>query len=120
MGRKNVIKNGHKMLDSQDISITSTSSETNISNLDKASIHVAWTGDAVGVLTVEVTNDSVESNSPVWRELNMGGVIAMAGVADFHELIFNELPFNAIRLVYTTTSGTGSMNATLSAYTTGA
>lgn len=122
MGRKNVVKS-FKMFDDGDISGTITSSETNVINLDKASIHITWTGSSpVGVLTIEASNQDPDKNSPavVWKELDFGSAIDVTGNSGEHDIIFNELPFNVIRVVYTSTSGTGSINATLTAKTQGA
>lgn len=121
MGRKNVIKNGYKILNQQDLASNITSEQTSVHNLDKASIHVTWDGTAPsGTLIVEATNDSPESPNAVWREVSFGSTITISGNTGTHDLIFNELPFNAIRLVYTAASGTGTINAALSAKVVGA
>lgn len=117
-GRKSVVKGFNMFGADGDISASVTSAETSVINLDKASIDVTWTGSApVGTLTVEATND--EKNE-VWRTLDMGGTISISGASGAHELIFNELPFTAIRLVYTRTSGTGTILAKIVAKTVGA
>lgn len=120
MGRKNVVKS-FDMVVSGDMSGNITSSTTDVINLDKASIYISWSGSSpVGTLTVEATNsDPVDSNS-VWRELDFGSAISVSGNTGDHDLIFTELPFRAIRLVYTFSSGTGTLDATISAKTTGA
>lgn len=121
MGRKNVIKNGFKMFDSQDISGSVISAQTSVHNLDKASIHVVWSGSSpVGELKVEATNDNPENPNAVWREVVFATAITISGSSGDHDIVFNELPFNAIRLQYTSTSGSGTLNATLSAKVVGA
>jgi len=121
MGRKNVIKNGYKMLNEADMSAPTTSNLTEVSNLDKASIHIVWSGTApIGTLKVESTNDDASNPLAVWREVLFSTAIEVTGDNGDHDLVFNELPFNAIRLVYTPTSGTGVLNATLSAKVVGA
>ena len=120
MARKNVLKT-YKMFNSEDISTSATSGVTNTSNLDKASIYLEWTGAApVGTITVEATNDDPNSSSPVWKTVDFGSSIDISGASGNHDLIFNEMPFNAIRLQYTSTSGTGTLNATIHAKTQGA
>jgi hypothetical protein len=107
--RKNVVR-GFKMFDAANISATVTSAEVNVINLDKASIYVDWTGTSpAGVLSVEAKN----SENGTWFELDFGTPIPVSGSPGEHVLIFNELPHNTIRLVYTRTSGTGAMNAVL-------
>lgn len=107
--RKNVIR-GYKMVDAGDMSADITSSEVNVINLDKASIFVSWTGSSpVGVLKVEAKN----ADNGSWFELDMGGPIDVAGNDSNHILLFNELLHNALRIVFTRTSGTGTLNAVL-------
>lgn len=121
MGRKNVIKT-HRIFDAQSIASTVTSDITNVINLDQASIFISWTGSSpVGVLTVEATNDDPSQNIPVatWRSLDFGSAINISGNSGSHDLIFNELPFAAIRIKYTATSGAGNLTATISAKTIG-
>lgn len=107
--RKNVVR-GYKMMDAADISASVNSSEVNVINLDKASVLVSWSGTSpVGVLKVEAKN----ADNGAWFELDMGGPISVSGNSGNHILLFNELPHNAIRLVYTSTSGTGNLDAVL-------
>lgn len=116
MGRKNIVKS-FKMFDEEDISVNAQSATTNIETLDKASIHVMWSGTApLGVLTVETRNGT----NDVWHVLDMGGDIAISGSPGEHCLVFNELPFTDIRLQYTSTSGTGTMDAVITSKTVGA
>lgn len=121
MGRKNVIKNGYKMLDEADLTLTTTSNLTEVSNLDKASIHIVWSGTSpIGTIIVESTNDSASNPQAVWREVNFGSAIEITGNSGDHDIVFNELPFNAIRIKYVPTSGSGTINAALSASVVGA
>ena len=121
MGRKNVIKNGYKMLENADMTATTTSKLTEVSNLDKASIHVVWSGTApIGTITVESTNDNPDNPLAVWREVVFNATIEVTGDNGDHDIVFNELPFNAIRIKYAPTSGSGTINAALSAKVVGA
>lgn len=109
------------MFDSQDISTSATSNQTSVHNLDKASIHVVWSGVApLGELKVQATNDSPDNPNAVWREVVFSSAITITGNSGDHDIVFNELPFNAIRLQYDFTSGAGTLNATLSAKVVGA
>lgn len=116
MGRKNVVKS-FKMFDSTSISASAVSSVVNVMNLDKASIHVKWTGTSpVGEIKVEARNGEKAD----WREISMGGTISVSGNSGEHDLVFNELPFTDIRLSYVSTSGTGSIDATITSKVVGA
>jgi hypothetical protein len=114
--RKNVVR-GFLMLDQADLSTNQQSIEVNTLNLDKASIYVDWTGTApVGTLVVEAKN----SESGDWFPLDFGSAIAVSGASGQHTILLNELPFYAIRLAYTTTSGSGAIDALIVAKTVGA
>lgn len=122
MGRKNVIKTyamiGGDAVDAVpgDMSAPIVSHTVNCINLDKASIHVNWSGTApVGELIVDARNGE---NDP-WYTLDFG-TMPVTGNAGDHQLIFNEMPFTDIRLQYGFTSGTGTMTARISAKVTGA
>lgn len=111
------------MFNAQSLASSATSAATNTEQLDKASIVVEWTGTApVGVLTVEGRSFQNSTNGPIassWVTLDFD-TIDITGASGSHQLLFNELPFSEIRLVYTRTSGTGSLTAILTAKTTGA
>ena len=105
------------MFDSGDISGTITSPATNTRQVDVASIAINWTGTSpVGVLTVEARNGEDDT----WSELDFGQAINITGNTGEHTILFNELHFEEIRLVYTATSGTGTLDAILLAKTVGA
>lgn len=116
MARKHVVQS-FKMIDSGDLSSNITSEITNTKNLDKASIHLSWTGTSpVGVITVEAKNGENDS----WYTLDFGASISIAGNSGEHQLVFNEMPFTDLKLQYTATSGTGTIEAVYTAKTTGA
>jgi len=108
MARKSVTK-PFKTFDAANLAANATSSITNVENLDKASISIVFSGTApVGVVTVEVRNGAKDS----FQVLDMGSTINITGASGTHQLVFNELPFTELRLQYTRTSGTGTMDAT--------
>ena len=108
---------GYKMWDSTSLGATNTSNSTNVQNLDKASIFVEWTGSSPsGTITVEVRN----SSSGTWYALDFGSAITVSGASGTHSIILNELLFVDMRLVYTRTSGSGTINATIASKTVGA
>lgn len=108
--RKNVVR-GFKMLDAASLAASVTSAEVNVINLDKASIYVDWSGSANGTLAVEAKN----AQNGEWFELDFGSPIPISGNSGSHVLIFTELPHETIRLVYTRSSGSGSIDAVLAA-----
>lgn len=109
MARKNIVPS-YKMVDAGDASSNITSEIVNVQNMDKASVHVEWTGvSPVGVITVEARNG--EKNP--WYTLSFGSAINVSGNSGDHQIVFNELPFTDIRLQYVATSGTGTLDATV-------
>lgn len=124
MSRKGVIKS-YPMLSSVSLATNQTqTTPTSVINLDKASIRVNWTGvSPVGTLVVQARNTAVDAAlAPAgdWFALDFGAPIDISGNSGEHLLIFNELPHNELRLVYTATSGTGNLTAMLSAKVVGA
>lgn len=121
MSRKNIIES-FDLISSGDMSADITSSSTSVKNLDKASIRVTWDigGTPSGTLTVEAKQQKKGSPDSTWFTVDMGSTITIDTSATEHQLIFNELPFTDIRLKYSRTSGTGTMNAVISAKTVGA
>jgi hypothetical protein len=104
------------MIDAGDLASDIDSNVTNVMNQDKASIHLSWTGTVpVGVVTVQARNGEKDP----WYDLDMGGTISISGASGDHQLVFNELPFTDIKLTYTATSGTGTLDATLTSKVTG-
>lgn len=115
----------HKMFDSEDISITATSSKSNVDGIDQAAVVISWSGTApVGVVTFESSNSDAkdfQNNNEVWEELDFGlAVIAVSGATGSHQVVFNALPFKWLRIKYTSTSGIGSIIAHLNATSVGA
>lgn len=100
-----------------------TSEETNVRNLDSASIRVDWTGTPIGILTVqalqEKDSDPKAETDLLWFDLDLGAEIAIDAVNTDHQIIFTSLPFDRIRLVYTPTSGSGVLNAKITAWQVG-
>lgn len=107
-----VIKDG-------DMSANITSVATIITNLSMVSYQVTWTGSSpVGVVTVEASNDySVDAagkvlNAGTWNTVT-GATANISGNTGKGMINLNQMPAFAIRLTYTATSGTGTLNATV-------
>lgn len=111
MARKSVLKS-YKMINSGDLSSDITSSETSVINLDKASIVIAWTGSSpVGTIEVQARNGDQDT----WRALDLGAAVSVSGNSGNHRIVLNETPFTDIRIVYTASSGTGTVDAIITA-----
>ncbi len=95
-----------------------TSAVTVIQNLSQISYDISWSGSTpIGVCTVEVSNtysqnaDGSVRNAGSWTALPLSGTVSGNTGTGFIDI--GEIASHAIRLVYTRTSGTGTMNATV-------
>jgi len=115
VSRKHIIK-PFKMYDSADITTVTDSAIVNIENLDIASIDLNWSGTSP-VATIDV---QAQIGDGTYKSLDIGGPINISGNSGNHSIIFTELPFTNIKLVLSFSSGTGTVNAVITAKTNGA
>lgn len=114
MSRKSILS--LVLFSAGDMSGNLTSSSISTKFLDNIGLLVEWTGSApVGALTVEVQN-----GQSGWSALDFGSVITVSGASGNLNININETPFEALRVKYTRTSGTGALTVTLAAKTIGA
>lgn len=99
------------MLDAVSIATSQTSAPTSVINMDKAGILVEWSAGAapVGVITVEARY-SPDGN---FVAIDFGSAINVSGNSGSVQILLEELPYQDIRLVYTRTSGSATMSATI-------
>lgn len=115
MSRKSVIR-GHKVITDGDMSGSLTSEITNVTNLDNVGYIVEWSGSSPsGQIEVEI-----QSGPSGWAPLDFGSTISVSGNTGSIILNINQIPFENIRLKYTASSGTGTLNVTLSSKVVGA
>jgi hypothetical protein len=112
------------MFDEVSLASTVTSPEkTNVENVDEASIHISWSGASpLGAITVEASNSSdndFQASNEVWEALDFGAPISISGASGSHQLILTAIPFRYLRLVYTATSGSGTLTAHIQATSVG-
>lgn len=99
---------------------TIISKVTVIQNLSMASYDISWTGTApVGTLTVQVSNtftqnaDGSVRTAGNWTTLTLSTPTTVSGATGNGFIDIDANAGYAIRLVYTRTSGTGVLNATI-------
>ena len=127
MGRKNIIYT-YKMLDAVALDASSNSSVTTTTTVDHMSINITWTGSTgtnTGSIVVQGTNNDPDASDFVaadYFDLELsGGAVNLTGASGEHIIIFDKLPFRAIRLAYTnSTHAAGTVSAIMSAKTIGA
>jgi hypothetical protein len=116
MGRKSIVK-AYKVIDAGDMSATSiTGTVTACTGIDNIGLLVEWSGSTpVGAITVEVQN-----GTSGWSALDFGSPIAVSGNTGNLNININQIPFENLRVVYTKSSGTGTLTVTLAAKVVGA
>lgn len=107
---------------SGDMSGNITSLPTNIEQISCLSYDIAWTGTPTGTFAVQVSNTYVPSAAPGNLRQNAGNWTTIpaanfqgtyptpAGSADNGALDLDVTAFSWVRLVYTRSSGTGTLN----------
>lgn len=116
MSRKNQLVYKLSPTGGQSLGASFTTAPTLVKYLDNCAYQIdATTSDAVGAFTVQASLDyavnettNIVTNSGHWVTLPIGGTPALGSANDDILINLNQLPFNAIRLVYTRTSGTGT------------
>lgn len=123
MGRKTILK-PYKVIDDGDISGDVTSSSTNIEFLDSVTYLVQWTGSTpIGVLYVDVrqkTGGEPDGFNTSWITLEFGETISVSGASGGHTISIENKAFTESRLRFVSTSGSGTMQATISGSVEGA
>jgi hypothetical protein len=89
---------------------TITSSTANIGGYDNVAIQLTWTGTPVGTFAIQASLDATN-----WVALTLGTTVSVAGAADTALIEITMAPYPYLRVVYTATSGTGTLNAYLCA-----
>lgn len=115
MSRKNLLR--FQNITSGDMSAASiTSSISNIQHLDNIGIQLKWTGVPVGTFAIQVSVDYAQdfegnvTNSGTWTSLSLSPSPVASGAADNAYVDLNQLSAPWLRVVYTKTSGTGTLN----------
>lgn len=92
-----------------DMSNDITSQLTNIQYLDNVGIQLVYDGNPVGTFTIE--GSVGESNT--FTTLTNLATISASGTGDSILLNLQQVPYTALRIVYTAGSGAGTLNAHL-------
>ena len=108
MGSKRTL-NYDKLLVDQSMTSTFQSAATDIMNTDRAGYQISWSGTPNGTFSVEVSNDS-----SVWVALTLSAAVTASGSAD-DAFIDVETAARHVRLVYTASSSTGTLQAHITA-----
>lgn len=117
MPRKNAIQS-YPIISAVSMGATITSEPTNVEFLDNIGLQIAWTSaNAVGTITIQGSNTYVKSPAAgTWFDLTFSPSLTQpASNNGDYGISINQFPWAWLRVVYTRSSGTGTLTATLSA-----
>ena len=106
MGVKRVIDT-YQLITDGDMSSDVTSDTTNILYTDRVSYQISYTGTPTGSFSVQISNDET-----TWENMTLSTAVSAAGSADNH-FIDCETGAKYIRLKYTSSSGSGTLQVKL-------
>lgn len=98
---------------------TLTSKAYKINLQDNIGIQLDWTGTPVGTVTVQISSDHIQDlngniqNAGHFIALPLNPSIAATGAASDAYIDLNQMTAQFVQVVYTFTSGTGTLNGTL-------
>jgi hypothetical protein len=98
-----------------------TSPAVRIARHDNVSIQCAWTGTPAGSFAVQASLDYQQNpdgsvaNAGTWTNITLPSTPSASGSAGSVVLDLNQLSFPWVRVQYTNTSGSGTLNCYLSA-----
>lgn len=116
MSRSSLIKD-HIITDGDMSQASITSPAININFSDNVGLQLIFTGSPVGTFSAQVSIDHTQDSqgnvivAGNWVDLDFGTTPAASGSADDIYLDMNQLSAPWIRVKYTKTSGTGTLNA---------
>jgi hypothetical protein len=105
------------MFDNQIVSTTQNSPSTNVQQLDQASIDLRW---SASTLVANVVVQAKNGQYADWRDIDFGSPITISGSSGAHEVLFLAMPFTDLRLRVVVVSGSGTVDAVITAKTVGA
>lgn len=124
MPQKNVLKPYHAIV-AGNMSGNITSPVTCIQYLDNCLIQLNFTGTPTGTFSVQVSADYARddqgnvTNAGNWVPLTLSPSPSAAGAANQIIIDMNEMPAPYLRVVYTFTSGTGTLDMYITAKSVG-
>ncbi len=121
--RKNRLVKYQNITSGNMASTTVTSEVTNVEGLDNIGIQLNWSGSSpIGTFAVQVSADYAQdylgnvTNTGNWVALAISPAVAATGTSpDTAFIALNQVPAPWIRVVYTRTSGTGTLQGYLTA-----
>lgn len=107
-GRKNII-NAHRIIIDGNMASNITSEAVDVSRMDNISVEAIYTGSPNGTLTLQGSNSKEN-----WASVNTSENIAISSASN-DIMVFANYAFKWARVVYTASSGSGTLNCYLTA-----
>lgn len=105
------------IITAQSLGTSTTSAPVEVKLQDNIGVQLHWTGAPVGAFTFQVSMDYRQDqegnvvNAGNWVTMPVSPAIAAAGSADDAYVDLNQISAPYMRIVYTRTSGTGTLDA---------
>jgi hypothetical protein len=107
----------YKLVNAVSMGTSITSDPTNVQYIDNIGLQITATGTPTGTLEVQGTasaEDPRDGSSTQWDALTFDPALpAFTGAPASILININQFPFSRLRVVYTRTSGTGSLDVTV-------
>jgi len=109
----------YKVITSGDMTFTVTSDVTIIQNLSQVGYDISWVGTPTGAFSVQISNtysqnsDGTVKNPGNWTSLTLSTTPTASGSPGNGYIDIDAISAYAIRLVYTPSSGSGTLQATI-------
>lgn len=116
----NLLKPVH-IINTQSMASTITSAAVEVKNQDNVGFQMKWIGTPTGTFAFQVSMDHLEDNegnivvAGNWITLPVTPAIAAVGSADTAYVDLNQLSAMYVRIVYTASSGSGTLDAYIAA-----
>lgn len=105
------------IITAQSMATTITSSAVEIENQDNIGIQLHWIGTPTGAFSIQISSNHLEDSqhnvitAGNWVTLTLSPAITASGSADDAYIDLNQISALYMRIVYTATSGAGTLDA---------
>jgi len=111
------------MVEAGDMSADITSDSTSVRFLDQVLIRLKWTNGTspVGDFFIDIAHyDDNSQTFDDWVPLTLASTPAASGASGFHQIHLGQVTFDAMRVRYVRTSGSGTLEVSIFAKDLGA
>ena len=90
-----------------------TSREISVAEVDSGSVHCKWVAGPTGTFSLQAQNHPNDPDSDAWYTLDTGTPWTIAAGDNEAVFVLTQIPFAKLRLVYTASTGSGTLDARL-------